>query len=174
MALILPIRGFTPVIGDNCYLADNCTIVGDVVMGSGCSVWFNAVIRGDVNSIRIGDMVNIQDNAVLHCTYEKTKIFIGNNVSIGHNVIVHGARVEDNVLIGMGAIIMDDSVIGANSIIAAGAVVLENTMVEPGSIYGGVPAKRIKSVNQEQTRQMIEKISNNYLFYAGWYKNEKS
>lgn len=174
MALILPVRGFTPVIGDNCYLADNCTIVGDVVMGSGCSVWFNAVIRGDVNSIRIGDMVNIQDNAVLHCTYEKTKIFIGNNVSIGHNVIVHGARVEDNVLIGMGAIIMDDSVIGANSIIAAGAVVLENTMVEPGSIYGGVPAKRIKSVNQEQTRQMIEKISNNYLFYAGWYKNEKS
>lgn len=171
MACIIPLRGFTPVIGDNSYLSENCTIVGDVIIGEDCSVWFNAVIRGDVNSIRIGNKVNIQDNAVLHCTYEKTTIHIGNNVSIGHHVIVHGARVDDNVLIGMGAIIMDNAVIGANSIIAAGAVVLENTKVEPGSIYAGVPAKRIKAVDQEQTRQMIERISNNYLFYANWYRN---
>jgi carbonic anhydrase/acetyltransferase-like protein (isoleucine patch superfamily) len=174
MAYIIPLRGFTPVIGDNSYLSENCTIVGDVVIGEGCSIWFNAVIRGDVNSIRIGNKVNIQDNAVLHCTYEKTTIQIGDNVSIGHNVIVHGARVEDNVLIGMGAIIMDNAVIGANSIIAAGAVVLEHTIVEPGSIFAGVPAKRIKAVNQEHTRQMIERISQNYLFYANWYRNPET
>jgi carbonic anhydrase/acetyltransferase-like protein (isoleucine patch superfamily) len=174
MALIIPVRGFTPKIGENCYLAENSTIVGDVVMGSGCSVWFNSVIRGDVNSIRIGNNVNIQDNAVLHCTYEKTKILIGNNVSIGHNVIVHGSKIADNVLLGMGSIIMDDAVIGENSIIAAGAVVLENTIVEPGSIYAGVPAKRVKSVDQKHFRQMIERISNNYQFYAGWYRKDES
>lgn len=173
MALIIPVRGFTPEIGENCYLAETATIIGDVVMGEGCSVWFNAVVRGDVNSIRIGKKVNIQDNAVLHCTYEKTKIHIGDNVSIGHNVIVHGAKIGNSVLLGMGSIIMDDAVIGDNSIIAAGAVVLENTVVESGSIYAGVPAKRIKDVDQEQFRQMIERISNNYLFYAGWYRGEE-
>jgi len=173
MALIIPVRGFTPSLGRNCYLAETATIIGDVIIGEGCSVWFNAVVRGDVNSIRIGNRVNIQDNAVLHCTYEKTQIHIGNNVSIGHNVIVHGARIGNNVLLGMGSIIMDDAVIGENSIIAAGAVVLENTHVQPGSIYAGVPAKRVKDVDQAQFRQMIERISNNYLFYAGWYRGEE-
>ncbi len=173
MALIIPVRGFTPSLGKDCYLAETATIIGDVIMGEGCSVWFNAVVRGDVNSIRIGNRVNIQDNAVLHCTYEKTQIHIGNNVSIGHNVIVHGARIGNKVLLGMGSIIMDDAVIGENSIIAAGAVVLENTHVEPGSIYAGVPAKRVKDVDQAQFRQMIERISDNYLFYAGWYRGEE-
>ncbi len=172
MALIIPARGFTPVFGDNCFLSENCTIVGDVVMGQGCSVWFNAVVRGDVNSIRIGDKVNIQDNAVLHCTFEKTQVLIGNNVSIGHNVIVHGATIGNNVLIGMGAIIMDNTVVGENSIIAAGALVLQNTIIEPGSIYAGVPAKRLKSVDKTQFQNMIERISNNYLMYSSWYKNE--
>ena len=170
MALIKSVRGFNPKIGENCFLADNATIVGDVEIGSDCSFWFNSVIRGDVNSIRIGNKVNVQDGAVLHCLYEKSKINIGNNVSIGHNVIIHGATIHDNVLIGMGAIIMDHAVIGENSIIAAGALVLDSTIVEPGSIYGGVPAKRIKSIEQEQTKEMIEKIANNYLMYAGWYK----
>ena len=170
MALIKTVRGFTPHIGSNCFLADNATIVGDVKIGSDCSFWFNSVIRGDVNSIVIGNKVNIQDGSVLHCLYEKSTINIGNNVSIGHNVIIHGATIKDNVLIGMGAIIMDHAVIGENSIIAAGALVLNGTKVESGSIYGGVPAQRIKSVEQEQTQEMIEKIANNYLMYAEWYK----
>ena len=170
MALIKSIRGYTPKIGTNCFLADNATIIGDVEIGMDCSFWFNSVIRGDVNSIKIGNKVNIQDGAVLHCLYEKSKIQIGNNVSIGHNVIIHGATIHDNVLVGMGAIIMDHAIIGENSIIAAGALVLNSTIVEPGSIYGGVPAKRIKSVEQEQTKEMIEKIANNYLMYAEWYK----
>ena len=170
MALIKTVRGFKPQFGKNCFLADNSTIVGDVIVGNDCSFWFNSVIRGDVNSIRIGNKVNIQDGTVLHCLFEKSTIHIGNNVSIGHNVIIHGATIQDNVLIGMGAIIMDDTDIGENSIIAAGAIVLNGTKVEPGSIYGGVPAKRIKSVNQEQTKEMIEKIANNYLMYAKWYE----
>jgi len=170
MALVKSVRGFTPQCGENCFLAENATLVGDVIMGKGCSLWFNTVVRGDVNSIRIGNMVNIQDGAVLHCLYEKSTIEIGDNVSIGHNVIIHGAKIENNVLIGMGAIIMDNAVIGENSIIAAGALVLSGTIVEPGSIYGGIPAKRIKSVEQEQTKEMIEKIANNYLMYAKWYK----
>ena len=170
MALIKSVRGFSPDFGRNCYLADNCTVIGDVVMGDDCSVWFNAVIRGDVNSIRIGNRVNIQDNAVLHCTYGKTTINIGDNVSIGHNVIVHGADIGDNVLVGMGAILMDDVVVGTNSIIGAGAVVLENTRVEPGSIYGGVPARRIKGIDQKQFREMIERIAGNYTGYADWYR----
>ena len=169
MALIKSVRGYTPKIGTNCFLADNTTIIGDVEIGNDCSFWFNSVIRGDVNSICIGNKVNIQDGAVLHCLYEKSKIHIGNNVSIGHNVIIHGATINDNVLIGMGAIIMDHAVIGENSIIAAGALILDSTIVEPGSIYGGVPAKRIKSIEQEQTKEMIEKIANNYLMYAKWY-----
>lgn len=170
MALIKTVRGFTPQIGSNCFLADNATIVGDVKIGSDCSFWFNSVIRGDVNSIKIGNKVNIQDGSVLHCLYEKSTIYIGNNVSVGHNVIIHGATIKDNVLIGMGAIIMDHAVIGENSIIAAGALVLKGTKVEPGSIYGGIPAKRIKSIEQEQTKEMIEKIANNYLMYAKWYE----
>ncbi|MGM0406409.1 MAG: gamma carbonic anhydrase family protein [Bacteroidota bacterium] len=172
MALIKTVRGYTPKFGKDCFLADNSTVVGDVIIGDNCSFWFNAVIRGDVNSIRIGNKVNIQDGAVLHCLYEKSKINIGNNVSIGHNVIIHGATIHDNALIGMGAIIMDHVVVGENSIIAAGALLLNGTVVEPGSIYAGVPAKRIKSVNQKQTKEMIEKIANNYLMYSKWYKNE--
>lgn len=172
MALIKKVRGFNPVIGENCYLSENSTIVGDVVIGKDCSIWFNAVIRGDVNSIRIGNKVNIQDGAVLHCLYQKSTIEIGNNVSIGHNVIIHGAKIHDNVLIGMGAIVMDNAIIGENSIIAAGALVLDSTIVEPGSIYGGVPAKRLKSVDLNQTREMIERIANNYLMYAKWYNEE--
>ena len=170
MALIKSLRGFKPKFGNNCYIAENATIVGDVIVGNDCSFWFNSVIRGDVNSIRIGNKVNIQDGTVLHCTYEKTKTILGNNVSVGHNVILHGCNIHDNVLIGMGAIIMDNVVIKENSIIAAGALVLENTIIEAGSIYGGVPAKKIKSIEPEHTREMIERIANNYLMYSDWYK----
>jgi carbonic anhydrase/acetyltransferase-like protein (isoleucine patch superfamily) len=146
-------------------------VIGDVVIGDDCSIWFNAVIRGDVNSIKIGNKVNIQDGAVLHCLYEKSKIEIGDNVTIGHNVIIHGATLKDNVLIGMGAIVIDHAMIGENSIIAAGAVVLEGTIVEPGSIYAGVPAKFIKKVNPVQAAEMNIKIANNYLLYASWFKD---
>jgi len=173
MALIKKVRGFEPVTGKNCYLADNATIIGDVILGDDCSIWFNTVLRGDVNSIRIGNMVNIQDGAVLHCLYERSVIDIGNNVSIGHNVVIHGATICDNVLIGIGAIILDNAIIGENSIIAAGALVLAGTVVEPGSIWGGVPAKFIKKVDPDQSREMIEKIAVNYLKYAGWYKEEE-
>ena len=170
MAYIKSVRGFTPKIGENCFMAENATIIGDVEIGNDCSFWFNSVIRGDVNSIRIGNKVNIQDGAVIHRLYEKSKTIIGNNVSVGHNVVIHGATIHDNVLIGMGAIILDHAIIGENSIIAAGALVLDSTIIEPGSIYGGVPAKRIKSIEQAQTKEMIEKIANNYLMYAKWYK----
>src|SRR6056297_2038071 len=170
MALIKKVRGFTPQLGSNCYLADNATIIGDVELGNDCSIWFNTVLRGDVNSIRIGNKVNIQDGSVLHTLYKKSIIEIGDNVSIGHNVTVHGAKIENNVLIGMGATVLDHSVIGENSIIAAGALVLEGTKIEPGSIYAGVPAKRIKSVDPEQTKEKINQIADNYLMYAGWYK----
>jgi carbonic anhydrase/acetyltransferase-like protein (isoleucine patch superfamily) len=170
MALIREVRGFTPAFGDNCFFAENAVIVGDVTMGNECSVWFNAVVRGDVNSIRIGNRVNIQDGAVIHCTYEKTITVIGNNVSIGHNAIVHGCTLEDNVLVGMGAIVMDNVVVEQNSLIAAGAVVLENTRVESGSVYAGVPAKKVKSMTPELFRDMNERIARNYLFYSGWFK----
>jgi carbonic anhydrase/acetyltransferase-like protein (isoleucine patch superfamily) len=171
MALIKTVRGFTPVFGNNCYFAENATIIGDVVMGDDCSVWFNTVIRGDVNSIRIGNKVNIQDGSILHTLYKKSVIEIGDNVSVGHNVIVHGAIIHSNVLLGMGSIILDNAVIGENSIIAAGSVVLDSTIVEPGSLYGGVPARRIKDVDPEQAKEMIEKIANNYLFYSQWYRD---
>ena len=171
MALIKSVRGFAPVYGKECYFAESATIVGDVIMGDNCSIWFNTVIRGDVNSIRIGNKVNIQDGAVLHCLFEKSVIEIGDNVSIGHNVIIHGAKIEDDVLIGMGAIVMDHSVIGRNSIIAAGALVLEGTIVESGSIYGGVPARRLKDIDEIQAREMIDKIANNYITYAAWFKD---
>lgn len=170
MALIKPVKGVSPTFGKDCYLAENATIVGDVIMGDQCSVWFNAVVRGDVNSIRMGNKVNIQDGAVIHCTYQKTKTEIGNNVSIGHNAIVHGCKVHDNVLIGMGAIVMDNCEIGSNTIIAAGAVVLENTKVEAGSIYAGVPAKKVKDIKQELISGEIDRIANNYIMYAGWFK----
>jgi carbonic anhydrase/acetyltransferase-like protein (isoleucine patch superfamily) len=173
MALIKPVKGISPQFGNDCYLAENSTIVGDVIMGDQCSVWFNAVVRGDVNSIRMGNKVNVQDGAVIHCTYEKTKVFIGNNVSIGHNALVHGCTIHDNVLIGMGAIVMDNCVIGSNTIIAAGAVVLENTKVESGVIYAGVPAKKVKDINPELISGEINRIANNYIMYSGWFKENK-
>lgn len=170
MSLILPVKGVMPNIPADCYVAENATIVGDVVMGKECSVWFNAVVRGDVNSIRMGDKVNVQDGACIHCTYQKTKTIIGNNVSIGHHAIVHGCTVEDNVLIGMGAIVMDNVTIGKNSIIAAGAVVLEGTQVSPGSIYAGVPAKKVKDISQELLEGEVQRIANNYVMYSSWFK----
>ena len=170
MPLILPVKDILPQMGENCFIAPNATIVGDVIMGDDCSVWFNAVVRGDVNSIRMGNKVNVQDGAVIHCTYEKTKAIIGNNVSIGHNAIVHGCTIHDDVLVGMGAIIMDNAVIGSNSIIAAGAVVLENTVVESGTIYAGIPAKKVKEISQELIHGEINRIANNYLMYSSWFK----
>ena len=173
MALIKECRGFTPQFGEDCYLAENATVVGDVIMGSECSVWFNAVVRGDVNSIRMGNRVNVQDGAVIHCTYEKTKVNLGNHVSIGHNALVHGCTVEDNVLIGMGSIVMDYCYIEANSIIAAGAVLLEGTRVESWSIYAGVPAKKVKTLSPELFAGEVQRISNNYVMYSGWFKEKK-
>lgn len=170
MALIKPVKGISPKFGKNCFLTENAVIVGDVVMGDECSVWFNAVVRGDVHYIRIGNKVNVQDGACIHCTYQKSPTNIGNNVSIGHNAIVHGCTVHDNVLIGMGAIVMDNAVIGSNSIIAAGAVVLEGTQVESGSIYAGVPAKKVKDINPELIHNEITRIADNYVMYSGWFK----
>jgi carbonic anhydrase/acetyltransferase-like protein (isoleucine patch superfamily) len=173
MSVILPVKGISPIFGTNCFVAPNATIVGDVVLGDDCSIWFNAVIRGDVNSIRIGNKVNIQDGAVIHCTYQKTTVDIGNNVSIGHNAIVHGCKVDDNVLIGMGAIVMDNCEIGSNTIIAAGAVVTEGTKVPSGCIYAGVPAKKVKDISQELINGEINRIANNYLMYSDWFKPAK-
>ncbi|MEO6883037.1 MAG: gamma carbonic anhydrase family protein [Bacteroidia bacterium] len=172
MALIKKVNGISPTLGTDCYLAENATIVGDVVMGNQCSVWFNAVVRGDVNSIRMGNKVNVQDGAVIHCTYLKTTTDIGNNVSIGHNALVHGCKIHDNVLIGMGAIVMDNVVIGSNSIIAAGAVVLENTIVEEGSVYAGVPAKKVKNTSPELINGEIKRVADNYVKYSSWFKEE--
>jgi carbonic anhydrase/acetyltransferase-like protein (isoleucine patch superfamily) len=174
MATILPVKGKFPQFGNDCFLAPNATVVGDVEMGDQCSIWFNAVVRGDVNSIRIGNKVNIQDGVVIHATYQKTKVVIGNNVSIGHNAIVHGCTVEDMVLIGMGAIIMDNASIGSNSIIAAGAVVLEGTRVESGAIYGGIPARKIKDIPADLIAGQIERIANHYCVYAGWFKDSNA
>lgn len=172
MALIKEVRGFTPEIGDNTYLAENATIIGDVVIGKDCSIWFNAVLRGDVNSIRIGDRVNIQDGSVLHTLYQKSVVEIGDDVSVGHNVVIHGAKIENGALIGMGAIVLDHAVIGEGAIIAAGSVVLSGTRVEPGSIYAGVPAKFVKKVDPEQGKEINQKIAKNYLMYSGWFKEE--
>ena len=171
--ILKTINGKSPIIPIDCFIADNATIVGDVTIGTSCSVWFNAVIRGDVNAITIGNKVNIQDGAIIHCTYEKHATSIGNNVSIGHNAIVHGCIIEDNVLIGMGAIVMDNCKIESNSIIAAGAVVTQNTIVPSGSIYAGVPAKWVKDIDASDFGNEIERISNNYVMYAGRYKEEK-
>lgn len=173
MALIKSVRGFTPSFGDNIYLAENATIIGDVKMGNDCSVWFQAVVRGDVNSIRIGDRVNIQDGAVIHCTYEQSATVVGNKVSIGHKAIVHGCTIHDNVLVGMGAIIMDHAVIEGNCLIAAGAVVLENMRCESGYIYAGVPAKKVKPISADRFKGTMERISNNYVKYAGWFQEKE-
>ena len=173
MPIIFPVNGAHPAFGENCFIAPNATIVGDVIMGDQCSVWFNAVIRGDVNSITMGNKVNVQDGAVIHCTFEKTKTVIKNNVSIGHNAIVHGCTIEDNVLIGMGAILMDNVVVGSNSIIAAGTVVLENTIIESGSIYAGIPAKKIKDISQDLISGEINRIAENYIKYSSWFKDLK-
>jgi carbonic anhydrase/acetyltransferase-like protein (isoleucine patch superfamily) len=170
MALIKSCRGIEPQFGDDVFLAENATVVGDVIMGDRCSVWFNAVVRGDVNSIRMGDQVNIQDGAVIHCTYEKTKVNLGNNVSVGHNALVHGCTVEDNVLIGMGAIVMDNCYIESNCIIAAGAVLLENTRVESWSVYAGIPAKKVKTLSPELFKGEVQRIATNYVMYSGWFK----
>lgn len=168
--VIKEVNGKYPQIPEDCFVAENATIIGDVIIGSQCSIWYNAVVRGDVHYIKIGNKVNIQDGAVIHCTYQKHPTDIGNNVSIGHNAIVHGCKVNDNVLIGMGAIVMDNCVIGSNSIIAAGAVVTQNTVVEPGSIYAGVPAKKVKEINESDFAGEIERISNNYVMYSSWVK----
>ena len=170
MALIKPVKGISPKFGKNCFVAENATIVGDVVMGDDCSIWFNAVIRGDVHYIKMGNKVNVQDGAIIHCTYQKSPTNIGNNVSIGHRAIVHGCTIKDNVLIGMGAIVMDNCIIHENSLIAAGAVVLENTIVEPGSIYAGVPAKKVKEMSKELFEGEIKRIADNYLMYSQWFK----
>ena len=171
--IIKSVNGKSPQIPADCYVAENATIVGDVILGSQCSVWFNAVLRGDVHYTKIGNKVNIQDGAVIHATYQKHPTFIGNNVSIGHNALVHGCTIHDNVLIGMGAIVMDNCEIGSNTIIAAGAVVLENTKVESGVIYAGVPAKKVKDINQELIKGEINRIADNYIMYSGWFKEEK-
>ena len=170
--LIKSVNGRSPVIPEDCYVAENATIVGEVTFGHSCSVWFNAVIRGDVHFIAIGNKVNIQDGAIIHCTYQKYPTIIGNNVSIGHNAIVHGCTINDNVLIGMGAIVMDNCVIESNSIVAAGSVITQNTVVESGTIWAGVPAKKVKDINQSDFAGEIERISNNYVMYSNWFKEE--
>ena len=167
MALIKSVRGFTPKIGENCYLADNATIIGDVVIGKDCSIWFNAVLRGDVNAIRIGNRVNIQDGSVVHTLYQKSVIEIGNNVTI------HGATIKDGALIGMGSTILDHAVVGEGAIVAAGALVLSNTVIEPGSLWAGVPAKFIKKIPEAQSKELNQKIANGYLMYASWFKEEE-
>jgi carbonic anhydrase/acetyltransferase-like protein (isoleucine patch superfamily) len=172
MAIIREVRGFKPSMGKNCFVAENAVIVGDVVMGDDCSVWYSTVLRGDVNSIRIGSGVNIQDGSVLHTLYEKSTIEIGDHVSIGHNVTIHGATIKDYALVGMGATVLDHAVVGEGAIVAAGSLVLSNTVIEPGSIWGGVPAKFIKKVDPEQAKELNQKIAHNYLMYASWYKDE--
>lgn len=173
MALIKSVRGFTPKFGENCYLAENSTIIGDVVVGDDCSIWFNAVLRGDVNSIRIGNKVNIQDGAVLHTLFQKSTVEIGNNVSVGHNVTIHGAIIKDNVLIGMGATVLDHAVVNENTIIAANALIKDGMICEPNSIYAGVPAKKVKDIDPAQSKDIIERIANNYLMYSSWYKEDE-
>ncbi len=170
---ILPVHGKYPQIPDDCFIAPNATIVGDVTLGASCSVWFNAVLRGDVHFIRIGDKVNIQDGAVLHCTYQKHPLIIGSNVSIGHNAIVHGCTIEDNVLIGMGAIVMDNCVVNSHSIVAAGSVVTQGTIIESGTIYAGVPARKVKDLDQSAFSGEIGRISENYVMYSGWFKDDQ-
>ncbi|MEA5044024.1 Protein YrdA [bioreactor metagenome] len=169
MAIIKSVRGFTPEIGDNTFLAETAVVIGDVVIGKDCSIWYGAVLRGDVNSIRLGNRVNVQDGAVIHTLYEKSVSILGNDVSVGHNAIIHGAKIENGALIGMGAIVLDHAVVGEGAIIAAGALVLSGTQVEPGSIYAGVPAKFVKKVDPGQSKEINQKIAANYLMYSSWY-----
>ena len=170
MALIKPLRGFTPVIGENTFLAENATIIGDVTIGRDCSIWFSTVLRGDVNKITIGDRVNIQDGVVVHTLYQRSVTVIGNDISIGHNANIHGARIEDKCLLGMGASVLDHAVVGTGSIVAANSLVLSKTVIEPGSVYAGVPARRVKDVTPEQVRDIIERTARDYMMYASWYK----
>ena len=170
MPLILPVHGILPQFGKDCFIAENATVLGDVQAGDECSFWFQSVVRGDVNYIKMGNKVNVQDGAIIHCTYQKAPTTIGNNVSIGHRAIVHGCTIHDNVLIGMGAIVMDNAVVESNVLIAAGAIVLENTHLESGFIYAGIPAKKIKPLSIEQFKDSIERISNNYVMYSSWFK----
>lgn len=170
MAIIRSVRGFTPIIGKDCFLADNAAIIGDVVMGDECSIWFSTVLRGDVNSIKIGNRVNIQDGSVLHTLYQKSTIEIGDDVSIGHNVVIHGAKIHDYALIGMGAVVMDDAEVGEGALVAAGSVVLSRTKIGPHELWGGAPAKFIKMVEPEKAKEMNEKIARNYLMYSKWYE----
>lgn len=173
MAIIRKLRGKDPSFGMDCWFAETATIIGDVTMGDECSIWYNAVLRGDVNSIRLGNKVNIQDNAMVHCTFERAATTIGNNVSVGHNAIVHGCAIEDHVLIGMGAIVMDHAHIGRGSIIAAGAVVKENTVVPPFTLWAGIPAKFVKKLEEESSLNKLDKLANNYVMYAKWYQEEQ-
>ena len=168
MSVILPVKGISPSFGKDCFLAPNCTVVGDVTLGDNCSVWFNAVVRGDVNAIRVGNNVNIQDGAVIHCTYLRAATTVGDNVSIGHNALVHGCTLENNVLVGMGAIVMDNVVVEPFTIISAGSVVLENTRCESGYIYAGTPAKRVKAISEEQ-RALLTRLPENYIMYSKWF-----
>jgi len=170
MPVILPVNDKTPLIPSSCFVAPNATIVGDVEMGEECSIWFNAVVRGDVNRIRMGQGVNIQDGAVIHCTYQKSETSLGDNVSVGHNAIVHGCTIKNDVLIGMGAIVMDEVVVHSNTIIAAGAVVLENTICEANSIYAGVPAKKVKDISKDVSEGEIQRIAQNYVKYSSWFR----
>jgi len=174
MGLIKEVRGFTPKIGENCFIAENATIIGDTIIGNNCSIWFNTVLRGDVNSIRIGNNVNIQDGAVLHTLYNKSTIEIGDYVSVGHNVTIHGAKIENYALIGMGATVLDNVVVGKGAIVAAGALVLSNTIIEPNTIWAGVPAKFVKKVTPEQAQEINQKIAHNYSMYASWYNDKKN
>ena len=172
MALIKSVRGFTPKVGKDCFLADNATLIGDTVIGDECSIWFGAILRGDVNSIRIGNRVNIQDGSVLHTLYEKSTIEIGDDVSIGHNVTIHGATIHDGALVGMGSVILDHAVVGEGAIVAAGSVVLSKTVIKPGELWGVTPAKFIKMVDPEQSKEINQKIAKNYLMYSKWYEEE--
>jgi len=174
MPIIKPVNGKHPKIPTNCFIAENATIVGEVSMGRDCSVWFNAVIRGDVHYIKMGNKVNVQDGAVIHATYKKSPSTIGNNVSIGHNAVVHGCTVHDNVLIGMGSIVMDDCIIESNSIIAAGAVLTKNTVVESGTIYAGVPAKKVRDISEELLTDEIHRIADNYVEYSSWFRQSST
>jgi carbonic anhydrase/acetyltransferase-like protein (isoleucine patch superfamily) len=173
MAIIKALLGKTPQLGDNCFVAETAVIIGDVSMGKDCSIWYNAVLRGDVNSIKIGNQVNIQDNAMVHCTYQKAATTIGNKVSIGHNAIVHGCTIHDEVLIGMGAIVMDDCIVESHAIVAAGAVVPQNTHIKSGELWAGVPAKKIKDVSKDLLEGEVQRIANNYVKYASWYQAEE-
>lgn len=170
MALIKSVRGFDPKIGKDCFLAETAVIIGDTTIGDNCSIWYGAVLRGDVNTIKVGNRVNIQDGAVIHTLYQKSQSIIGDDVSIGHNAIIHGAKIEDKCLIGMGATVLDNAIVGTGCIIAANALVLSNQVLEPNGVYAGVPAKRVKDVTEDQRRDIIERIAHDYMMYASWYE----